>query len=240
MARIPAHRARNTAWRLGNWPVLKTARRREASRGFESHPRRLAKPNLGDYQRLSNERLAPEASPTSPLGSAETRLGLGRTGPQLGRRLGSVAWSGMATREASGRRSPERSPLGVALLIYQATVRDQPSWWADPIFWVGVIVTAAGALIFVWLVVPPRLTDRQARRARSEQLLQVLLHDVEASPRRRRCRGDASAPPPRSARRPRWRRDAHVCRDSQLVVSAKQSNGYVVMTTFPRACPSSR
>ena len=61
--------------------VLKTARRREASRGFESHPRRLDKPKCSistDFERsLQAYKL--------PLESAETRLRLGFTGPQLDR-----------------------------------------------------------------------------------------------------------------------------------------------------------
>jgi hypothetical protein len=57
------------------------------------------------------------------------------------------------------------------VLIYTATWRAELSWWTDPIFWIGAVAVAAGALIFLWLLVPPWLKDRQVRQARSEQAL---------------------------------------------------------------------
>jgi hypothetical protein len=61
--------------------------------------------------------------------------------------------------------------LGGSVLIYKAAERGELCWWTDPIFWIGAVAVAAGALIFAWLLVPPWFTDRQARQERSEQLL---------------------------------------------------------------------
>jgi hypothetical protein len=61
--------------------------------------------------------------------------------------------------------------LGGAVVIYKATERRELCWWTDPIFWIGAAALAAGAVIFVVLLVPPWLTDRHVRQARSEQLL---------------------------------------------------------------------
>lgn len=61
--------------------------------------------------------------------------------------------------------------VGGAVLIYKATGRAELRWWTDPIFWIGAGAVAAGAVIFVWLLVPPWLTNRHTRRARREQAL---------------------------------------------------------------------
>jgi hypothetical protein len=39
-----------------------------------------------------------------------------------------------------------------------------------PSLWIGAALLAAAAIIFVWLLVPPWVTDKRARRAREEEL----------------------------------------------------------------------
>jgi hypothetical protein len=54
------------------------------------------------------------------------------------------------------------------VLLFKAAQRGDLCWWADPIFWIGVLAIASGAAIFFWLLVPPWVVDRSARRSRRE------------------------------------------------------------------------
>lgn len=54
------------------------------------------------------------------------------------------------------------------MLLFKAAQRGDLCWWADPIFWIGVLAIASGAAIFFWLLVPPWVVDRSARRSRRE------------------------------------------------------------------------
>lgn len=56
--------------------------------------------------------------------------------------------------------------VGVAVLI---AVGVDLIWWTDPIFWIGAVALTAGAFIFLWLLVPPWLTNRRLRRLRKEE-----------------------------------------------------------------------
>jgi len=62
--------------------------------------------------------------------------------------------------------------LGSAVLIYQRSAREDISLWVDPFFWVGAVGLAAGATLYVWLLIPPWLSDWRTRRAREELLEQ--------------------------------------------------------------------
>jgi hypothetical protein len=68
------------------------------------------------------------------------------------------------------RRSVLQSVAGVLCTLGGALLISRATGWTDPFLWIGVAALTLGALIFMWLLVPPWLTDRQTRRARSEQL----------------------------------------------------------------------
>jgi hypothetical protein len=59
--------------------------------------------------------------------------------------------------------------LGGSVLIFKATWRSEVYWWTDPIFWIGVAGLTTGALVFLLLLAPPHLRNRQARRAVKEE-----------------------------------------------------------------------
>jgi hypothetical protein len=57
---------------------------------------------------------------------------------------------------------------GGLLLMVTATERDT-FLWIDPVFWLGIAALIAGAVTFLWLLLPPWLTDRRARQGRANQ-----------------------------------------------------------------------
>jgi hypothetical protein len=58
---------------------------------------------------------------------------------------------------------------GVGVLLFKAAQRSDVAWWADPFFWIGCAGLALGAGLFLWLLVPPWLTDKRARRVRADE-----------------------------------------------------------------------
>jgi hypothetical protein len=59
---------------------------------------------------------------------------------------------------------------GVGVLLFKFAQRGDVSWWTDPAFWIGCVGLALGAGLFLWLLVPPWVTDKRARRARAEEV----------------------------------------------------------------------